>query len=245
MSDTSQPFSDLTSILTLLENGFYNSQESPDFEEIERRLDDTVQWLSTTVLPAIVKEKRASCVEKVKQLCTVVRKVKKQTAKTNSRLVVACRVCGEVIVWSKDDFWDKMQDHSHIEELWVKYLKYGQLYQNDGTVVSEKMPQEVPEAKRPKYDDRIEIFCYPQEFMNVISDIDGMLEYSIQFRGNGYTCLLCNTPNLAGKWLREWFLSLFEVLTIKELLELLQKMFAFLPFKFVIIYSNFLHHIRC
>lgn len=190
MFNTRLPHSplDITSILDLLENKSYRLQPVHNYKEIERRLDDTIEWIQTTVLYATLdgsESEKSRCFLKLKQLQKAMRLVKKQKF-LKGQCTMRCKVCESSVTYTKQNFWSELQRHEHIEEMWANYLSGSPLFE----VKSEMLESQL------RYDQAVLELCYPAELMRQTFKLDGVPEFTLQVRGRTVVCLLCGALQL-------------------------------------------------
>lgn len=178
-----RPPDDITSTLDLLENKSYRLQPAQNYPEIERQFDETIEWMQTTVLHAVLRgnpTQKNRCLLKVKELQKAMKLVKKQKF-LKGHHTMRCAMCLSNVTCTELNFWRELQEHEHIEIMWANYLA--------------GVPQ--PEFKRElQYDEAVLEFCYPVELMRETHALDGVPEFTLQFRGRMVMCLLCNAPHL-------------------------------------------------
>lgn len=203
----------LTSILHQLENNYYGV-EAPDFQKIQTRIREFTQFLNTTILEIVVsgrsRYRKQACYEitKVQKAIGMIHKHARKRNKALNSYPMQCRVCNlTIVVKDKRDFWGQLHQHDHIEHLWANYLIGGrEAVESEvakGPVAMERATGEIPWRDTVlKYDPSVSDFCYPMDFMRQVYFVDGVPEFTMQFRGTGTSCLLCNIPaTLTGKFL--------------------------------------------
>lgn len=203
----------LTSILNQLENNYF-TVEPPNFQDILRRINEFTQFLNSTILEVVLtgrnRHRQRCCFEisKVQKAIFMIHKQAKKRSKAMNNFPMSCRVCGStIVITDKRDFWGQLQHHEHIEKLWANYLVGGieaveSEVEKGPEAMSARTFEEIPWRESVRYDQSILDFCYPREFMRQLYSIDGVPEFTMQFRGTGTSCLLCGIPaTLTGEFL--------------------------------------------
>lgn len=221
MSETAAGTStdDITSTLSLLESDSPLPQNPVDFKEIERSLDETTQWVNSTVLRAVftTDSLQSNVYQKAKHLVKALELVKRLAVRKNDTRWMQCSVCKGRISFSKENFWSKVQEEGHIEELWAEHLagkphSEVEMDQEDIETVTAAVAtlqldnrcnqqllgsfEEVLQLEHLKYDETVMNFCYPKEVMREVYNIDRVPEFTQQHRGKGFTCITCRIGNI-------------------------------------------------
>lgn len=206
----------LTSILYQLENKCF-VEESINFKDVERHIDEFIQFLNSTVLRIVLNgrtEDTFKCYNKISEIQTVLSMIEYQTKKLNGiySYQLHCGLCGEKVTKDrKEHFWNDLQEHEHIEKLWASYLMGG--FEAMGSEIEKEVPSVTKSVNRVpcmQYDRSVLNFCYPKEFIRQLYLVDNVPEYTMQFRGTGTMCLLCKMPaTLTGK--EKYIIKIFYV----------------------------------